>query len=520
MLNVRAALPSEHAGIPQEKVLYGSLFMLRCMFLTRLMPAYVCLKGICVEALRLLFPNLLKDSLHHVLQNKRLFPGEGSKHKMRLAMDVAMLLWKRKQETKHGEYVRFSGADSSPQHGQNWLLSSSLTVPAKNMIEVFRAIQRLIEERERRDLNQGSEFEVELQSEQSRADHAYLLATVRPQHDIPVVLGSGAESTGHKVAAMLHKFALLVGHTHGIHLQQYCDSFFSFCSDMGAELGITHFHVSDLWSLLPSWMQHEPMQLDLPEGCVLPDVAAPPSPAPDLSPADFVMDVQGPNEELPQRAPAVSAVALPHEEPQQAEIRGSDAWPPPASATDVLFLRHAMSVPGLLRVVNNALCEVSSKLSYFDVFFEQLGEFEGLVTCGRLLRFVNSCVKPSQLASQADELLQRKFGRLYLKRWGEVVNFCRRLALFLPLIRCVWNEQAYARGEAGAQVNNADEGGAGRADTRFRPERFTSILKDQMFFAYFDMVLELSNAIEQLSHWVESCPCHSDLQLPIGLQRF
>ena len=233
-------------------------------------------------------------------------------------------------------------------------------------------------------------------------------------------------------------------------------------------------------------------------------------------PHDFVMDVQGPDQELPQRA---DAVAFLHEEPQQAEIHDNAAWPPPASATDVLFLRYAIAVPGLLHIVNNALCEVSGKLSYF-VFFEQLGEFEGLVTCGRLLRFVNYCVKPSLLASQADELLQRKFGRLYLKRWGEVVCFCRRLAVFLPLIRCVWNEQAYAHGGAGAENDADDEGGGQRAATRFSPERFTSILKDPMFFAYFDTVLKLSNAIEQLSHWAESCPCHEDLQLPNGLQRF
>ena len=69
----------------------------------------------------------------------------------------------------------------------------------------------------------------------------------------------------------------------------------------------------------------------------------------------------------------------------------------PASAADVLFLRRAMSVPGLLHIVSNALFQVSSKLSHFDAFFEQLRKFEGLVTCGRLLRFVNFCVKPSQL---------------------------------------------------------------------------------------------------------------------------
>ena len=185
LLNVRAALPGDHMGMPRERAIYGSLFLIRSMLMTRLMPAYVCLKEICVEALRLLFPNLLKDSLRHVLQNERLFPGEGSKHKMRLFLDVAMLLWKRKQEIKQGKHVRFSGADSSPQHGQNWLLSSCVSVPAQKMTELFHAIQRMIAERERRDLNQGRELEVELQSEQSRADHAFLLATVKPQHDIP-----------------------------------------------------------------------------------------------------------------------------------------------------------------------------------------------------------------------------------------------------------------------------------------------------------------------------------------------
>ena len=75
------------------------------------------------------------------------------------------------------------------------------------------------------------------------------------------------------------------------------------------------------------------------------------------------------------------------------------------------------------------------------------------MTRGRLLRFVNYCVKPSLL--EADELLQRQFGRL----WGEVVCFCRRLAVFLPLIRCVWNEQAYAHGGAGAENDAADDEG-------------------------------------------------------------
>ena len=511
LANVRAALPGDHMTIFQSKLLYGSLFLVRCVLMTRLMPSYVNLKEVALESLSLLFPNLLKDSLEHLWNSKHLFPGEGSKHKMRLVLDVALLLWKRTKELAEGPFVRFAGADSSPQHGFNWLLSSTLSVRSDRMIEVFRVVQRMIAEGERR--AQNSDHEVELPSEQSRSDHAFLLANVRSEHDMPVALGSGAEGTAHKCAGMLHKWALLVGHSD--RLQEHCDSFFSFCSDMGAELGVGHFRVDGLKSLVPSWMQHEPMQCDLPQDCALPGPVAPASP--DLQ-ADFVMDL----ESLMPAGPAGAVPAVPEERPSpgpsQNETQDRQAWPPPANASDVMFLRNAISVPGLLHIVNNALVEVSSKLSHFDAFFEQLGEFEGLVTCGRLSRFVNYCVKPSPLASQADELLQRKFGRLYLKRWGEVVNFCKRLASFLPLIRCCWNERAYLGNVRGDEED--DTGERRRSETRFSPERFSAVLKDPMFFGYFDMILMLSGCIEQISQWAESCPCHGDLQLSSGFRRF
>ncbi|CAE7788549.1 unnamed protein product [Symbiodinium sp. CCMP2592] len=509
LANVRAALPGDHLAISRPKLLYGSLFLVRCMLMTRLMPSYINLKEVALGSLQLLFPNLLKDSLEHLWNSKHLFPGEGSKHKMRLALDVALLLWKRTKEQGEGPFVRFAGADSSPQHGVNWLLSSSLSVRADRMIEVFRVVQRLIAEGERRALN--SDHELELPSEQSRSDHAFLLANVRSEHDMPVALGSGAEGTAHKCAGMLHKWALLVGHSD--RLQEHCDSFFSFCSDMGAELGVGHFRVDGLKSLVPSWVQHEPMQCDLPEACALPGAMAPASAG---LQADFVMDLESPVPAGP--AGAVPVPAVPEDRSSQNEGQDNQAWPPPADASDVMFLRNAMSVPGLLHIVNNALLEVSSKLSHFDAFFQQLQEFEGLVTCGRLSRFVNYCVKPSPLALQADELLQRKFGRLYLKRWGEVVNFCKRLAPFLQLIRCCWNERSYRGNVHGDEDDDAGEQRG--SETRFSPERFSAVLKDPVFFGYFDMILMLSGCIEQVSQWAESCPCHQDLQLSSGFRRF
>ncbi|CAE7769716.1 gltB [Symbiodinium sp. CCMP2592] len=53
LANVRAALPGDHLAVPRPKLLYGSLFLVRCMLMTKLMPSYVNLKEIALESLRL-----------------------------------------------------------------------------------------------------------------------------------------------------------------------------------------------------------------------------------------------------------------------------------------------------------------------------------------------------------------------------------------------------------------------------------------------------------------------------------
>ena len=63
------------------------------------------------------------------------------------------------------------------------------------------------------------------------------------EHDLPVVLGSGAESIANKCAAMLHKWSVFLGDS--TCLPEHLKSFFSFC---GAELGIGHFHVENFMS--------------------------------------------------------------------------------------------------------------------------------------------------------------------------------------------------------------------------------------------------------------------------------
>lgn len=61
---------------------------------------------------------------------------------MRLFLDVALLMWRRKQESE-ACYVRFAGADSSPQHGNNWLLSSNFYIKKDLVVPLLYCVQRM-----------------------------------------------------------------------------------------------------------------------------------------------------------------------------------------------------------------------------------------------------------------------------------------------------------------------------------------------------------------------------------------
>lgn len=248
LVNVRSALPGQHLPASGSKRMYSSLFLVKCMLMSRLVPSYVNLKELCLNAMDLLFPSLLRCVIDDLADSKHVFPGKSSKHVMRLALDVAMLLSVRR-DIELDDYVRFGGADSSPQHGHNWLLSSYWSVPTQDLASLFFAVQALTEECKTRAL-EPEKYE---QSESSRANHAQLAKLLRRQHDIPVALGQGAEDLANKCSAMAHKWAMLLGDR--AKLRPFAQSFFSYTSDMGTELGIADFRVGSMTDLLPPWLR-------------------------------------------------------------------------------------------------------------------------------------------------------------------------------------------------------------------------------------------------------------------------
>ena len=414
---------------------YSSLFMIKMLLLTRLIPGSVDVKKVLLDAASLLFPHLSRVC-EQLLDKPHVFPTPGTRHQARLVLDCALLLWRRLQGNSGNEYVRFAGADASPQAGHDFLLSSSDYIRKDKLVPLVQAVRRMIQDAEDRLLGTWTG-----QSEQSIADHQFVRCSLRKEDDIPVALGNSASSAAHKVAGMLHKYALRCSSE--VALQNYLSSVFSFCSDMGTELHISSFRVQTLDQLLPSWLRLGDLTEDV--QCCAPDSL--------LLESDVC---------LPSDSNQLVSLPNPAEDPHETDQVNSQP-----------FLPKALLIPGMLHVMSNGLQHVTSQLTYFDHWFDQLQVIEQLWKNGRLLRFINYCLKPAAPEHITAMFFQKKLGSLYVKRWNEVSRFCLRLADLLPYLKAFWNADAF----------NSAKKTTSSADSEFDPCKLTAILQDAMFFA-------------------------------------
>lgn len=441
---------------------YSSLFMVKALLLMRLIPGSVNMTSLLVDAVMLLFPNLLRSVCERLLADPHVFPGSGQRHQARLVLDAALLFWRR-ADTR--AYVRFGGADASPQCGYDFLLSSSDYILKTEIVATFVAVQRMMQEANIRTTMNGE------QSDQSIADHLLVRQNILKEDDLPIALGNSAASTGDKCAAMMYKWFLRCDSRDA--LAEYIESFFSYTSDMGTEIHMAGFHLRAIDDLLPVWMQPQAISCDV-----------------ELGYATFRLPALESDVAETDRLPITSEVnndQVEYEPPFQDDFKSG------------LFLPNALVIPGMLHITSNALQQLSDQLDHFPVFFEQLKMIEHLWKKGRLCRFINFCVHPVATPDVASQFQARKLGSLYLKRWNEVVRFCLRLQDLLPLLAAFWDEGKF---NYSRQAN---------ADTEFDPTELTRILQDKFFRAYFDMVLALATVLEELGQWCEKCPCHHDL---------
>jgi hypothetical protein len=431
-----------------------------------------------------------------------LFPGYGSKlptdleshpHKLKLSMkrlalsfDIAFMQFR--QQLWCPDTLVYCWADASPQAGREWFLSQQTEVDRKRVVETWKAALFLEKRRYATKLARNGcggfaptednvseeeegpghdETDLGLSADQNiQAAELCILHSVRTHVNVPAALGLGRATLVDKAAALAHAWFLETPSMAAM-TTSTCNVV-SFTTDMGTEMGL---------SALPMFGSHADAQL-LPQWMR-------------VTALDFEMDI-GVGD-------------------------GVD------EASEKLFLRRAIAVPGLLHIFHNMMQDVDTSLSFWRHFWPQVKNIERLFTSRiKRERVIARCFKNVPHYASLELLLQDWTGTIHEERWGDIVNFLFKARPVLLGLRAVWNEAAYRQNITEQERDEGEEpGGQQRQPGQgvFSPAMLTQTLRSNKWFVYLDFVLAVHNLPTHLTRWAEACGCHGGAKKTLSVAK-
>jgi hypothetical protein len=178
---------------------------------------------------------------------------------------------------------------------------------------------------------------------------------------------------------------------------------------------------------------------------------------------------------------------------------------------------RSIFIPGVLHVVHNCTKDLSSALSSWDDFVDNLSQ-----VCRLLSRRWTS----SRLLSTCfDEMPARAFCEdvgsfhhfVYKGRWGSVLAAVKDLLPLQRALQFAWSLEKFNFGGGAAAHQEQREG-----EHSLRVETADYAINSNFFWAYVDMIKRIGDALLYLAAWSEGCPCHTDdetLRAPTREQR-
>ena len=168
------------------------------------------------------------------------------------------------------------------------------------------------------------------------------------------------------------------------------------------------------------------------------------------------------------------------------------------AASHDIWMPNTMSVPGMLRILDNASHEVDLQhLDHFQAWYADLKNMSSFLCISEYRRqFVMSCLCKSLVqGSDSEKTFETTPPQLHEKCWGHLINFMLAAQPQIHLLRLSWDEHAFAHG-------------TGKQSKGFALEQLSRTLESPWFLAYFEMILKLHGALEALRKFVERCPRH------------
>ena len=311
---------------------------------------------------------------------------------------------------------------------------------------------------------------------------------------IPTVLGLGCSKLRHKLGALLHQLQVEVSGGNFRVLKHYCSSVLAFCTDGGVESSLFTAPDLDLRSLRQH-LEHEAAQL----GVALSGLGKEPI-----------------EDELlyPFQAPESVAVASAESERcLQAEVAvvGERAEQAAAEINLALLGRifpNALYIPGLKHSMDNVLHDIWSTMEGKDEFMSQLKALEYILKPPSLRDKLIHVLLDAEADCSTVERLKAWSSSLKSLRWHEVLNFVQDLLCVGPVLKQRWNLQKFVSALPKERHDELAEGrGPAGANTYKTVDK---AMHSAYFWAFCQLMLDVSQAADLLSRWSESCWYHGD----------
>ena len=387
-------------------------------------------------------------------------PSASTLSRAQLLVDASLccLMRRRFEEMNHCDASIFMFADSSPQAGSDWLLSTCNIIPGSSLDSCMQAAWQL-----KSDYSWAAFLSALHEEERDTQDDVVRIVTAREDlgsrlrqmicthRCLPMALGSGATSLEHKcrciaraLFAEAQSLPLLKGLLSGV---------VSVTTDMGVELGVGDAAGLAVEEVLPSWM-HEPLSFDCDD-----------------------------NSGFEKVRPAISE----H------------------------FLPRALVIPGLNHIIDNMCSDANHAMQDWDSWLQSFRPVVALLHHSHLRkRFVASCVRGTQHA-----WMEKRFASGVASfaewRWGSTVCVLRTLLPLGPLLRRAWDPTKFRMSQEGDGQDLAPNGEAEqRSDVSGTVDAsvLTQAIRSNWFWCFGKMILQLNEISTRFLSWAEGCPCH------------
>ena len=384
-------------------------------------------------------------------------PSASSLSRSQLLVDAAFCCFMRRRFSElHGSI--FMLADSSPQAGHDYLLSTCLMISRADLAKCSDAARFMrgswdafVSAYTQEDHERMRDIAVQRQEcgevlKQCLAVHRF----------IPMGLGSGASSLDHKARAIAR--AVLAETQSVPALRATLGQVVSVTTDLGTEAGLADMCGLSLQEILPTWLGAE-------GGLEF-----------DCETADQV-----------QASGASAGVAM--------EMQDADF--------DKFFMPRAISIPGLNHIINNLCSDCNKTLEGWDAWHSQFRTVVALLHHPHLRRrYVASCLQGTRHAYMQDffKVGVEKFAEW---RWGSTVSVLEKLLPLQKYLQPTWDP---------VRFNAQEHVGAEEAPESVREEAdvsaLTAAIRRNVFWGFGSMVLLLNSVSTRFASWAEGCPCH------------